>query len=119
MAARTGRVFEAALKTADGTDILQRDAIARGLLECRDDVVLREERVRTLAFGQAECGLLARRRKPCRRLGDRTFGHKLFGEEQRAAIELRKVPRIEHPGLELTLQIFVRQDPVTIDLVFE
>src|SRR5712672_233563 len=119
MAARTGDIVQAALEAADRTDVLQRHAVARRLPQGRDDIILLEERSSALTFRQAECRLQVRGCKADRRRNNRALRQKLVGYQNRAAVELTKMPGIKQPGPEFALEIFVRQDPVAVNLVFE
>ena len=49
----------------------------------------------------------------------RRGGQKLLGNQDRAAIEFAEMHGIEQPGLEVALEVFIRQNPLAIDLVFQ
>src|SRR5258707_10243361 len=121
MAARASHVVEPALKASERADVLQRDAAFGCLLQRRDNVTFPEYSVSPCptALHKAEGRLQVRRRKSCRGRGNRAGGKEFIRYQDRAAVQLAEMPGIEQPRLELALEVFVRQNPHAIDLVFE
>src|SRR5437879_9857439 len=121
MAPRTGHVVEPALKARERTDVLQAHAALRCLLQCRDDVTFPEYRISRCPLDphKAEGRLQDRRPKSYRRGSNRAGGKKFVGNQNRAAIQLGEMPGIEQPRLEVVPELFIRENPLAIDLVFE
>ena len=88
MAARTGDVVEPALEAADRADVVQasRRLLAAFLSAATMSLSLNTG-LGALALHQAERRLQVRGVKTGRRRGDRALGQKLFGDQDRAAIE--------------------------------
>src|SRR5438874_7913612 len=121
VASRTSHIVETAFKARRRTDVLQGQACVRGLLQCRDDVALLEYRVSrcAIALHQTESRLQVGACEPDRGRSDRDGGEEFVRDQNGAAIQLAEMRGIEQPCLEVALEIFVRENPLAIDLVFE
>ena len=121
MAARAGHVVEPPLKAGRPSGCFASSRRFRGLLQRGDDVAFAE-----YGIGRApspctrpNAGCRSEASKSDRRRRDRGGGQKFLRDQNRAAIEFAEMPGIEQPRLEVAPEIFVRQNPLAIDLVLD
>src|SRR5439155_9732214 len=121
MTARTGDVVQSAFEAGYRANVLQRRAVFRCFLQRTDNVIFAKYGMSgcALTLHQTELRLEVRRIKSDRRRRDCAGRQKSVRYQNRAAIELAQMFRLEQPCGEVAPEIVVGQNPIAIELVFQ